>query len=316
MCHPENLPRNSDQEEDPQYRLYAEVASSLFNAPMARISMVDHGCVRVVASHGEGASHQRTIPRHLSFDARPLRSKDGLLVINDTAIDPVFRSMSEVTGASHVRFYAGVTLTCPRDGRRLGTVCVMDDKPRPRGLCAEEIMILQEVAREVALHMQKERNIGRVERRASAPLTSESKTTHILRFLRLLEIVAGGFYKRVNVYLSTVEPIPAHVSFNEAEAFGSAVAVLKSACERTLVGYIQLRLSLRCENGKEHLVFECEDTGPDFVEKRGSCLPVIESYMRSAGGSCGIERRVAPSNGTGSVVWFSLPVLPFEQPLA
>ncbi|MCC5978034.1 MAG: EAL domain-containing protein [Salinarimonas sp.] len=73
----------------------------------------------------------------------------SLLTIPDTTRDPRFAQMALVTGYPHIRFYAGVVITT-EDGLALGTLCVLDDSPRPCGLADDQCDILDTLARSVA----------------------------------------------------------------------------------------------------------------------------------------------------------------------
>lgn len=53
----------------------------------------------------------------------------GLMVVEDARHDPRFKGNPFVAGPPHLRFYMGMPLTSP-DGYRVGTLCVMDTKPR------------------------------------------------------------------------------------------------------------------------------------------------------------------------------------------
>jgi GAF domain-containing protein len=69
-------------------------------------------------------------------------------VIADLTADRRTRDMRIVTGAPFARFYAGVPLTVP-SGARLGTICVLDTKPRPQGLTLNQGLSLEALARQV-----------------------------------------------------------------------------------------------------------------------------------------------------------------------
>jgi signal transduction histidine kinase len=53
----------------------------------------------------------------------------GLMVVEDARHDARFKGNPFVAGPPHLRFYMGMPLTSP-DGYRVGTLCVMDTKPR------------------------------------------------------------------------------------------------------------------------------------------------------------------------------------------
>ena len=74
---------------------------------------------------------------------------DGeLLVIRDLARDPRTAANPLVTGGPRVRFYAGAPLRTP-DGQVLGTLCVLDGRPRPDGLTPIQAATLRALARQV-----------------------------------------------------------------------------------------------------------------------------------------------------------------------
>jgi phosphoserine phosphatase RsbU/P len=65
------------------------------------------------------------------------------LVVPDASMDPRFTSLPGVTGASHIRFYAGEPLL-DQHGDVVGVFCLYDDKPRALGV--EELELFEELA--------------------------------------------------------------------------------------------------------------------------------------------------------------------------
>ncbi|MHA7209968.1 GAF domain-containing protein [Arthrobacter sp. MDT1-65] len=69
------------------------------------------------------------VPRDIALCARTIQA-DRTLVIPDAAQSPEFRNHPLVIGAPHIRFYAGHPI-CSTAGWRIGTLCLIDDRPRP-----------------------------------------------------------------------------------------------------------------------------------------------------------------------------------------
>lgn len=106
----------------------AELAADLFDAPIALVSLVEEDRQWFKARVGLEATET---PRDVSFCAHTLGGGDwATLVVEDARLDPRFSANALVTGEPNIRFYAGVALTTP-EGVNLGTLCVIDDHPRP-----------------------------------------------------------------------------------------------------------------------------------------------------------------------------------------
>lgn len=67
-------------------------------------------------------------PRETSFCAFAMLG-DEIMEVPDARHDPRFSHNVLVTGAPHIRFYAGAPLV-DRGGVPLGALCIIDDKPR------------------------------------------------------------------------------------------------------------------------------------------------------------------------------------------
>ncbi|TXN15800.1 PAS domain S-box protein [Methylobacterium sp. WL122] len=97
-------------------------------------------------------------PLSQSICAHALR-QPGLLVIPDLAADPRTRNNALVTGEPRLRFYAGARLETP-EGLPLGTLCVIDGKPRPGGLTPEQAEALEALGRQVMAQMELRRSMA------------------------------------------------------------------------------------------------------------------------------------------------------------
>ncbi len=101
------------------------LATRVFDVPISMVSFVDvdrqwfKSCV--------GLSVRET-PRTVSFCAHAIQHEDAF-VVEDAHADPRFQDNPLVTGKPHIRFYAGQPLMT-FEGYRVGTLCVIDRKPR------------------------------------------------------------------------------------------------------------------------------------------------------------------------------------------
>ncbi|WP_237478052.1 GAF domain-containing protein [Lichenibacterium dinghuense] len=94
-----------------------------------------------------------------SVCAHALATPERLLVIPDLREDPRTAANPLVTGDPFLRFYAGAPLVTP-EGQVLGTLCVIDHKPRPNGLTDRQADDLRALARQVMAQLELRRAIA------------------------------------------------------------------------------------------------------------------------------------------------------------
>ncbi|MBA3531019.1 MAG: PAS domain S-box protein, partial [Ardenticatenales bacterium] len=111
------------------------LALQLFQVPMALVSLVDANRQWFKSCQG---LHAQETDRSISFCAHAIL-QDDLLVIPDTHEDPRFADNPVVTGEPHIRFYAGYPLRSA-EGYSLGTLCIVDRKPRTLGAAERQAM--------------------------------------------------------------------------------------------------------------------------------------------------------------------------------
>lgn len=114
-----------DTPESEDFDRLVKLAARLFQVPIALISLVDRDRQFFKARVGLDICETS---REVSFCA-PAIMQDDILLIPDALDDPRFASNPLVLGAPFIRFYAGKPLVAPT-GERLGTVCLIDNKPR------------------------------------------------------------------------------------------------------------------------------------------------------------------------------------------
>ncbi|MCD2518459.1 GAF domain-containing sensor histidine kinase [Massilia sp. G4R7] len=128
-----------DTAPDERFDRITRLAAALFGVPMAFVTLVDSERNWFKSRVGLDLD---AIPRSFAFCARAILERD-VLVIEDAGSDPRYADNPYVTGAPHVRFYAGHPLATP-DGSCLGTLCVLDTAPR--GFGARERRLLADLA--------------------------------------------------------------------------------------------------------------------------------------------------------------------------
>ena len=114
-----DTPREAD------FDAIAELAAALCEVPAAQINFIAADRQWSKAEVGVGV---QTIPLEVSICAHTLL-EPGFLEIPDLRADPRTADNPAVTGAPHVRFYAGIQLR-GSDGDPIGTLCVLDMQPR------------------------------------------------------------------------------------------------------------------------------------------------------------------------------------------
>lgn len=104
------------------------LARRLFDVPISTITFLDAHRQWFKSCPGLDA---RETERGPAF-CRVALAEPGLLVIRDALADERFRQNPFVVGEPHIRFYAGAPLRSP-EGHALGTICVIDRRPREFG---------------------------------------------------------------------------------------------------------------------------------------------------------------------------------------
>lgn len=135
------------------------LAAALFDAPTALVSLVDADRQWFKSAHGIDASET---PRCISFCGHAILDHSPLTVL-DAALDERFFDNPLVEGDPKIRFYIGAPLITPK-GFRIGTLCVIDQRPRER-ISPEKVQAMQTLAASVIAFMElrlKNKELARV----------------------------------------------------------------------------------------------------------------------------------------------------------
>jgi diguanylate cyclase (GGDEF)-like protein len=114
------------------------LARRAFGVPIALISLVDRE--RQWFKSRVGLEAMET-PRSISFCGHAVLA-DSTFVVDDALEDARFHDNPLVTGPPFVRFYAGQPLVS-EDGQKLGTLCIIDAKPRR--MSTEDLEMLRDL---------------------------------------------------------------------------------------------------------------------------------------------------------------------------
>jgi PAS domain S-box-containing protein len=157
-----------DTPPEPAFDRIAEMAATLFQVPMAVVSLVDEDRVWFKSRLGIDADHSA---RDAGLCASAILSP-GVFYLHDAAHDE--RAVGHpLVPALGIRFYAAAPLRT-HDGLNLGTVCVLDQKPRELALGEAEILtMLAALAMnqmELRLYAEKVAHLEQVQRTSSEQL--------------------------------------------------------------------------------------------------------------------------------------------------
>jgi len=140
-----------DSEPDARFDGLARVAARALNAPIALVTLVDRDrqFLKACIGLGEPWASRREMPLSHSFCQHAVAAREPL-VVEDARADPVLRDNAAIRDADVIA-YAGIPLI-GADGQALGTLCVIDSKPR-RWL-SQETELLEEIAGTVVAQIE------------------------------------------------------------------------------------------------------------------------------------------------------------------
>lgn len=146
------------------------LVARVLDVPIALVSLVDEDRQWFKSRAGLEATET---PREMAFCAHAILQTSPL-VVPDAAEDERFRDNQLVTGAPHIRFYAGVPIRTST-GFAVGTLCAIDE--RPRQLTQEEVDTLRDLADIVSREVQLRENLmlARLQRNRSEALFKASE---------------------------------------------------------------------------------------------------------------------------------------------
>src|SRR5580658_368244 len=200
-----------DTEPEERFDRVARLAARLFRTPIALVTFLDGHRQWHKARIG---TTRAEIPRDAAFCDHTIRS-DRALIVTDARDDARFAENPVVRQG--IAFYAGAPLVTA-DGHRIGTVCVLDRKPRP-DIGAEDGEQLALLAAMVVDELE----LCVAERRLSAELASRSIAEERLKLLNDLTEAAAAAPDFKTAMRACLELVAEHAGADCAVAYGLAL---------------------------------------------------------------------------------------------
>ena len=141
-----------DSPRNPAFDDITKLVSRVCDAPIAIVNLIDANRQFFMSEVGVGV---RQVPLESSLCAHAILQR-GIMIVPDTLEDPRFVDNPLVTGDPSLRFYAGSLLETD-DGYPIGTLCVLDFKPRT--LTDEQTEILRVLSHEVMARLELHRKV-------------------------------------------------------------------------------------------------------------------------------------------------------------
>lgn len=129
-----------DTEPEERFDRITRIAAAALDAPIALVSLVDLDRQWFKSAIGVP---MRETTRDISFCGHAVAEPSGRLIVPEAISDIRFRDSPLVTGPTDVQAYAGYVIRAP-DGHPVGTLCVMDH--RPRHFDERQLEVLAELA--------------------------------------------------------------------------------------------------------------------------------------------------------------------------
>ncbi|HWH71009.1 MAG TPA: PAS domain S-box protein, partial [Candidatus Sulfotelmatobacter sp.] len=161
-----DTPQESDFDE------LVRLAAQICQTPIALVSLVDQDRQWFKGRYGLELSET---PRRLSFCAHSILQAPAMMEVPNALQDKRFADNELVTGPLGIRFYAAAPLVS-REGQALGTLCVIDT--RPRQLNAEQKEALRVLGRQVMVQLELRRSVAELGQAAKGLAAAHLEQCH------------------------------------------------------------------------------------------------------------------------------------------
>lgn len=137
-----------DTQPEEEFDSVVRLVARLLDVPIALVSLVDTD--RQWFKARVGLDVQET-DRSSAFCAHAILAGGESLIVEDAQADPRFADSALVTGPPGIRFYVGIPLVT-RAGSAIGTLCVIDT--RPRTISDDDLAFLREQAAVIVVQLE------------------------------------------------------------------------------------------------------------------------------------------------------------------
>jgi len=180
-----DTPREQDFDE------IAQLASEICQTPIAVVNLIGKGRQFFKAEVGLGV---RETPLDSSFCARAILEQD-FMIIPDATKDARFDCNPLVTAENGLRFYAGALLKTA-EGHPIGTVCVLDFKPR--SLSETQQTTLKVLARQVMRQLELRKTLRERDEAQAQQAVLNAEIAHRMKnTLAMVQAIASQTLKGV-----------------------------------------------------------------------------------------------------------------------
>ncbi len=147
-----------DTESELAFDDLTQLAAKICNTPIALVTLIDNDRQWFKSKHGLDA---KETSRDISFCGHAINYKSSIFEVKNTDEDTRFNDNPLTINSPNIKFYAGIPLI-NKDGYALGTLCVIDNKPRV--LNEEQKNVLRALSRQVITQLEMRKLIIKTEK--------------------------------------------------------------------------------------------------------------------------------------------------------
>lgn len=247
--------------------------ANICEVPIALVSLVDEDRQWFKSAYGMQVRETR---RDIAFCSRAIERPDEFMIVEDAAADERFCNNPLVLKDPNIRFYAGKPIVT-HDGFALGTLCVIDRKPRR--LATHQFDALQALSGTVSAILDERRKLQDiVTDRDSIDEVVRDSARQYQHLYQDAELLLRGALQQLPTAAIAVNSSGAIVSSNEAWSQFSVSS-----------GWVQASQG-------ENFISACEHDSAPFIDGKGDLCAGLQAVL--SGNSEKYEFEYLSTNGT------------------